>query len=287
MVSSQWDLLLKETEMFDKLVKENRIWDAHIVAKNVYNRDLANQETFGKYIDFCLKVSQYPIELINRKFFLSEAETALTFFAENAAMTDDILKLILSYRNKIFETAEEISELENKQEADQYKKIEKSNNEILTELSRLKGNVSSAKNQDEFNEYLIKIERKERELDKGNMADEQNQLYNTLTKEFSELISSKIQQFVRQENIAYNKKASEDFKYVFERFMENESNYINSDTNLFALVNKRLFAYDASRLFNETLIYYNHVYSYLFGKLDDNGKYRLTQYSIEAEKIKQ
>jgi len=273
--------------MFDKLVKENRIWDAHIVAKNAYSRDFANQETFQKYIDFCLKVSQYPIELSNRKFFLTEAETALTFFIENAVMTEDVFNMILSYRKNIFETAEEIRRLENKKESDQTKKIEENNNVILTELAELKKNVFSAKKQDVFNEYLIKIEQKERELDKSNMTDEQNRLYNTLTKEFSELISSKIQQFARQENVAYNKKASEDFKQVFDKFMENESNYINSDTNLFALVNKRLFAYDASRLFNETLIYYNHIYSYLFGKLDDNGKYRLTQYSIDAEKIKQ
>jgi len=273
--------------MFDKLDKENRIWDAHIVAKNAYNRDLANQEAFGNYIDFCLKVSHYPIELNNRKFFLSEAETALTFFSENAEMNEVILDLILSYRGKIFETVEEIRGVESKQEADRYNDIEKSNSDILAELSKLKGDVFSAKNQEEFNRYLIEIEQKERDLDKGALNDEQNRLYNTLTKDFSEQISSKMQQFARQENVAYNKKAVEDFKQAFEKFMENENKYIGSDTNLFALVNKRLFAYDASRLFNETLIYYNHVYSYLFSKLDDNGKYRLTQYSIEAEKIKQ
>lgn len=46
-----------------------------------------------------------------------------------------------------------------------------------------------------------------------------------------------------------------------------------------------LFSYDASKLFNETLIYYNHVYSFIFNKLDDNGKFRLTQISIDSEKI--
>lgn len=42
--------------------------------------------------------------------------------------------------------------------------------------------------------------------------------------------------------------------------------------------------YDAGRLFNETLIFYNHVYSYIFNKLDDNGKLELTKYSIECER---
>lgn len=43
-------------------------------------------------------------------------------------------------------------------------------------------------------------------------------------------------------------------------------------------------SYDAGRLFNETLIFYNHVYSYIFNKLDDNGKLELTKYSIECER---
>ena len=272
--------------MFEKLEKENRIWDAHLVAKNAYNRDLANQETFEKYIDFCLKVSLYPIELTSRKFFLTEADTALTYFSENALMTDAVLDKILSYRKNIVETAEAIKEIENKQETEAIKKIEKNNSDVLTELAKLKGQVFSAKNQKEFDGYLIQIEKTEREIDKNNLTDKQNGMYNALTKEFSELISSKMQEFVRQENVAYNKKAAEDFKHVFEKFKKDESKYIKSDTNLYALVNKRLFSYDASRLFNETLIYYNHVYSYVFGELDDSGKYRLTQYSIEAEKIK-
>lgn len=32
------------------------------------------------------------------------------------------------------------------------------------------------------------------------------------------------------------------------------------------------------------LIFYNHVYSYIFSKLDDNGKLELTRYSIECER---
>lgn len=272
--------------MFDKLVKENKVWEAHIVAKNAYNRDLANYDNFTKYIDFCLKVSQYKIELINRKFFLSEAETALTFFSENALMDETVLNMILSYRQKIVETAEGIREIESKQDVDRHKEIEKRNSNTLTELSHLKGKVFNAKGQKEFDRSLIEIEQKEQDLDKDSLTDEQNRLYNTLTKEFSEQISAKMQQFARQENVDYNKKAVEDFKQAFDKFIENDSNFIDNDANLFSLVNKRLFAYDANRLFNETLIYYNHVYSYIFSKLNDNGKYRLTQYSIEAEKIK-
>lgn len=84
-------------------------------------------------------------------------------------------------------------------------------------------------------------------------------------------------------NIAYNKKAAEAYDKAFKLFKGNESNYKNQ-TQLFNLVSSTLFAYDAAKLFNETLIYYNHVYSYVFGKLDDDGKFALTRFSIECER---
>lgn len=84
-------------------------------------------------------------------------------------------------------------------------------------------------------------------------------------------------------NIAYNKKAVESYDKAFKMFKNNEGKYKNQ-TQLFSLVSSTLFAYDVARLFNETLIYYNHIYSYIFGKLDDDGKLALTRFSIECER---
>ena len=51
----------------------------------------------------------------------------------------------------------------------------------------------------------------------------------------------------------------EAFEKAFRSFKTDESKYKNQ-TQLFGLVSTTLFAYDASKLFNETLIYYNHVF---------------------------
>ena len=77
--------------------------------------------------------------------------------------------------------------------------------------------------------------------------------------------------------------AVEAFEKAFRSFKADESKFKNQ-TQLFSLVSTTLFAYDAAKLFNETLIYYNHVYSYIFGRLDDEGKLALTKYSIECER---
>ena len=80
-----------------------------------------------------------------------------------------------------------------------------------------------------------------------------------------------------------NKKAVNAYNSAFTSFKNNESRY-KDKSQLFSLVSTTLFTYDAGRLFNETLIFYNHVYSYIFNKLDDNGKLELTKYSIECER---
>ena len=102
-------------------------------------------------------------------------------------------------------------------------------------------------------------------------------------KKILDIISEKMRQMERNKNTDYNKKAVEAFSSAFERFRKDEGKYKNQ-SQLFSLASTTLFAFDASRLFNETLIYYNHVYSYIFSKLDDAGKLALTRYSIECER---
>jgi Ca2+-binding EF-hand superfamily protein len=115
------------------------------------------------------------------------------------------------------------------------------------------------------------------------LDDQQSAAYDKLTKEHTALISEKMRKIEYQKNTSYNKEAVESFSKAFQLFKSDESTYKNQ-TQLYKLASQNLFAYDASRLFNETLIYYNHVYTYIFSKLDDDGKLHLTRFSIECEK---
>lgn len=42
--------------------------------------------------------------------------------------------------------------------------------------------------------------------------------------------------------------------------------------------------FDASRLYNETLVYYNHVYNYILNELSDEEKFTLTKYAVMCER---
>lgn len=124
----------------------------------------------------------------------------------------------------------------------------------------------------------------EERLDKTILDKHQITLYNSLTRDFSTLVSQKMAEFTHNEDTQYNKRAAKSFKKAFELFKENEDKYKKFDRELYGLVSEYLFAFDAKRLFNECLVYYNHVYSYIFNKLDDDGKFRFTQFSFDTPK---
>lgn len=275
-----------QLELFDELVKANNVYEAHLVIKNMYNKNIENKEIFEKYFDFSCMVASWNVELETRKYFIQQAETALVFFSENAVLNQEQLFFIKNCREKIFKNLESISAVEQEMNVKYNNKVVEENNRVLKELVAIKGKLFSAKKQKEFDEFLLSVNEKENALNKERLTAEQKALYDSLTKEYSTIISNKLNEFNVHSNIEYNNTAVKDFKYVFDKFKENEDEFKKSHSQLFSLVSKRLFSYEPAKLFNETLIYYSHVYSFIFSKLDDDGKYKLTQIAIDTEKIK-
>ena len=183
---------------------------------------------------------------------------------------------ILSVKLELEKAQQDIAEKELKERLQH-------NSKSLVELYTLKDKMQTLSSQKELDEILSRIRQIDAAIDKEIFNQEQNNAYEDLTKSLTDLISTKMREFEKEKNIEYNKKAAESFALTFNQFRRNESKYRNQ-TQLFALVSTSLFAYDASRLFNETLIYYNHVYSYIFSKLDDDGKLALTRFSFDCER---
>ena len=78
--------------MITKLINENRLMDAHIVAKNEYIRNTTSDTAFDNYFGLCLKIAQYPIEIATRKFFVSEADC---LSLQHVVMNEEYLKILL------------------------------------------------------------------------------------------------------------------------------------------------------------------------------------------------
>lgn len=271
-------------ELFEKLVKENKIWDAQIVGKNLFCQNPGEVTCFKEYFEFCINVATWPVEIETRSFFANEADLALNVFSEKCNINVKTMKIIRDSRSKLVSVSNNINSYIQEQTKEQELTAFESNNKILSGLTKLKTEMNGANNQKEFDQVLVKMSSYEEGLDKAIFTPEQNTLYNSLTRDFSALVSQKMADLSHKEDIQYNKTAADSFKKAFELFKANEDKYRKSDSELYGLVSQYLFAYDARRLFNECLVYYNHVYSYIFNKLDDDGKFRFTQFSFDTPK---
>lgn len=271
-------------ELFEKLRKDNAILNAQIVGKNLFCQNPGDVSCFKNYFEFCIDVATWPVEIEKRSFFAAEAELALNVFSEKCIIDESTLKVIQDSSSKLVSVSNEINLFIQNQTEEQEHVAFESNNEILSGLSKLKTEMMRVKNQKQFDKVLGKMSSFEEDLDKTILTSTQTTLYNSLTRDFSALVSQKMAEISHNEDVQYNKVAADSFKKAFELFKANEDKYKKSDSELYGLVSQYLFAFDAKRLFNECLVYYNHVYSYIFNKLDDDGKFRFTQFSFDTPK---
>ena len=114
-------------------------------------------------------------------------------------------------------------------------------------------------------------------LNVDNFVERQKKDYDGLTKRLSKIIEEKNKDFERQKNVQYNSDAINTYERLFKAFCNKNIEY-----NEGQIVD--LFAFDTTRLFNETIVYYNYVYSFIFNRLDDESKVKMTRLAILTEK---
>ena len=268
--------LLVGQKLFNGYKDAGKIPEALLVGQNLFNRYPANPEVFAAYFDFLCSLADLMPSLDERQDFANRATVALAFFAENAELDDKLVADITTYQQRLTVVDESINK-------DAIKESEQHNDACFKELITYKENLQSADTQEQFDAVLLEIGAIDSRFNKDSLTAEQSAEYDTLTKGLTNLISVKMRELEYKKNITYNKQAADSFHEAFKEFRDDENAYKNR-TKLYALVSSTLFAYDASRLFNETMIYYNHIYSFIFSKLDEDGKFALTRYSIECER---
>ena len=260
-----------------------RITEALLVGKNMVNKNPSDSESVKAYIDLLLTLAEKLPSLNERKSFIGQANVTLSFYEENAELTPEIIKQIENCRSRMGKIAIAIDEEEKAKVDDGLRQIKKTNSDLIKQLYSIKQKIVCSKTKEDFDKKLNEISLIDAKIEHDYLDDEQKTLYDQLNRDCTDVISSKMREFEYISNVEYNKRAVEAYDSAFKKFKNEESKYKNQ-TQLFALVSSTLFAFDAGRLFNETLIYYNHVYSFIFGKLDDDGKLALTRYSIECER---
>ena len=263
--------------------KEKDIKNALLIGRNWFNHHPDSKEAFTTYFNYLCQIIDIVPAFADKQYYADQADVALSLYAENATLTEQVLDEIQGYQNQLAEILkslhdQKVSIWDKKQE-----EIKNENIKKLNELNYLKTSIRSAASQSELDTVLKKISTLDAGVHKELFSKDQEKQYECLTQEHASLISQKMEELQYKENLAYNKQAAKAFKKAFDTYRTDEDKY-NTHASLYDLVSTTLFAFDSSKLFNETLMYYNHVYAYIFSKLDDEGKFALTRYAIECER---
>ena len=274
-------------ELFERLKNDtgSDFREAYIVIKNQYSRHPDNKELFCAYIDYTLEIAGFDMEFSDRKSYLEEAFAALNIFSESVEITEEVLELIKEKGDELKQSLSKINQDENSFYEKKKVKIQTTNESILNELHELCNSIPTKQTKEEFDELLNKIAQKEERLLQDMLTNNQNETYRMISKKCSDHISSKMEELNYQQLMEYNKRAAKSFKTAMDSFTDKPSKYKDKDNfgNLRNLVKTHLFSYNTKDLFNETLIYYNHVYSYIFNEVDEDLKFKLTEWSLETK----
>lgn len=273
------------TELVSKLKAEGNFVDAYLVAKNNLSRNIGNYSMFQQFIDLALELAMYDIVFEERKQYVSDAHTALVMFSESAELNVDIIAGIKEVRARISMVMDDILAAEQAEMDAAMRVVQDENTTLLNQLVEIYDAIAAAKSQAAFDDALAKVSEVEVNLQKDAFTAEQENTYERLTKQYSELISKKMEEINRNELLEYNKRAVASFNDVFKAFKREPSKY-KDESVLKALMTSKFFAFDTSKLFNESLVFYNHVYSLVFQETSDALKFKLTEWALNTTKLK-
>lgn len=275
-----------KSDFLNDLIEKNDTLNAYIVAKNLFCRNLGDKESLISFLEIGLGLASLDIDIDERKNYLNEVSNSLAVFSENVDMSNDILLLLNSYEQKIKDVFVAISSAEQAFISRERGMHESKNTESLTKLGKLLEELKNCKTQNEFDNCMDEISQIESTIAKDFFTEDQLKTYETLTKLFSSTISKKMEDLNRNSLIDVNKKAIVEFKKAFDSFTKQKDKYSKSESNLKSLLTTTLFAYDSRDLLNESLVYYNHVYSMIFNEVNDDLKFKMTEWSINTDRIK-
>ena len=271
-------------DLIKKLKDEGNFTDAYLVAKNDLSRNIDNLNCFRTFIDIALEIASYNILFEERKQYIADANVALTMFSEAVVLDEDAITIIKNTRIQINEMAQKILSEEQEFFENETRKIQDENTEHLSKLVEIYDAIQTSKTQTEFDAVLARVAEVEALLQKQFFTKEQSESYEKLTKQFSQAISEKMEAINKAELLDYNKRAIACFNDVFTAFKREPSRY-KDESSLKALMTTKFFAFDSSKLFNESLVFYNHVYSLVFQESPDALKYKLTEWALNTIKI--
>lgn len=271
-------------EVLKKCINDGDIDNSIIIGRNLINTNPNDREAVATYVGFLCDLAENIPSFDERKDYINQASVIVAYITENASIDLGYLEEIKKMKSSIENIANKLVKEEDDRIGEIVTKIDLANSNAMKKIHSLCNDLASTTSQDEFDKLMVEISDVDNQIEKEYLSGELKQQYDILTKKCTDLISSKMKEIEHIDNVNYNQKAVEAYEKAFKEFKAKESIYKNNFDNLRGLVTTTLFKYRPDRLFNETLIYYNHVYAYIFDKLNEDGKIALTKCAIDCDR---
>ena len=98
--------------MFNEYKDAGKIQEALLIGRNMVNKAPGDSECVNAYLDFLLMLAEKLPRTDERKSFADQANLVLSFYEENADLTDDIINDIYVYHNRLGAVVTDIAQLE-------------------------------------------------------------------------------------------------------------------------------------------------------------------------------
>lgn len=262
--------------LFKTYIYQADITDALLVGQNIFLKNKGNKEIFTLYFDLLLSIADNNPASAEK--YLEQAVNVLSMFSENVDISAAQVQYIRDCEVKLTASVTKMEEYKHQERVRALKKIIENNDRILGRIKDIIKELSVETVRESFDELLVEMSARDLELDKDNFVERQRKEYDLLTKKCQQVIDAKFKEYERLANVKYNQEALASYEKIFRLFKDPANNEYHANQII------ELFMYDASRLFNETLVYYNHVYNYVLSKLNDEEKLSITKLAIITEK---
>ena len=120
--------------MFNEYKDAGKIQEALLIGRNMVNKAPGDSECVNAYLDFLLMLAEKLPRTDERKSFADQANLVLSFYEENADLTDDIINDIHVYHNRLGAVVTDIAQLEQEEYEKQKRAIEATNTTQIKKL---------------------------------------------------------------------------------------------------------------------------------------------------------
>lgn len=263
-------------DLLKKYIDEGNLPNAILVAQNLFNKNKGDRKVFDTYFSLLYEAANKNFD--NADKFIEQMISVLSIYSENAELDEVTIQNIRECEEKINKLVSLIQKHNEELKIKSLKSIIDTNDSLLSEANSKLDALNKSSSKPNFEKVLKEIYELDEKFDKEHFVLRQKNEYEEITSKCQKIVDFKLKEIERLENVEYNKRAVASYEKIFKLFKNSKNSSYKANDIL------ELFSYDSSRLTNETLIYYNHVYNYILSKLNDDEKLTITKLAIIAEK---